>query len=112
MEMEIEVLYNFVEKDPKLLMDHIQSVASGEVSFYPITLGLVYDRLIGSVFPKHTPSDPDPEKSPGNQDVTATSPSQVPGVASDITPSSTPNASSPTTPVTTPVPPFTWGSTE
>lgn len=50
--MEIEVLDACAEKDSKLLLDHIQSVVSGEASFFPTTLSLVYDRLIGKAFPK------------------------------------------------------------
>ena len=65
MDMEIEVLYqNFIKKDPKLLMDYIRNVASGEAVFFPTTLSLVYDRLIGRVFPKEPVSSPKVEKDP------------------------------------------------
>jgi hypothetical protein len=63
MEMEIEVLHqNFTKKDPKLLVDYIQSAMSGEAAFFPTTLSLVYDRLIGKVLPKDTAPGPEPEK--------------------------------------------------
>lgn len=65
MEMEIEVLFkNVADKDPKLLMDHIKNVADGGVSFFPTTLSLVYDRMIGKAFPKHHHSGSGPEKHP------------------------------------------------
>jgi hypothetical protein len=54
--MEIQFLHeNFTEKDPGLLKDHVQRMASGEAPFFPATLGLVYHRLIENVSPKHTP---------------------------------------------------------
>ena len=63
MDMEIEVFYqNFTKKDPKLLMEYIRNAASGEAAFFPTTLSLVYDRLIGKVFPKDTASSPKVEK--------------------------------------------------
>jgi hypothetical protein len=58
MEMEIEFLHkNLVEKDPKLLIDHIQSVASGEASFFPNVLSSVYGKLFEKSFPKNTPTN-------------------------------------------------------
>ena len=46
MDMEIEFfLKNFDEKDPRLLMGHIQKMASGEAQFLSETLSLVYDRF-------------------------------------------------------------------
>ena len=51
--MEIEFLHQkFTEKDPKLLMDHIQRMASGEAPFFATTLGVVYDKLAEKAFPK------------------------------------------------------------
>ena len=42
MEIEMEILdKNFTEIDPKSLTDQIQSVASGEAPFIPVTLSLV-----------------------------------------------------------------------
>ena len=60
-EMETEFFHkNFTEKDPKSLMDHIQSVASGEASFFPNVLSLVYDKLFEKSLPKNTPFNPGP----------------------------------------------------
>jgi DNA-directed RNA polymerase subunit RPC12/RpoP len=45
MDMEIEFLHrNFTEK--KVLMEHIQRMASGEAPFFSATLSLVYDKLV------------------------------------------------------------------
>jgi len=56
--MEIQFIYkNFTEKDPKSLMDHIQSMASGEAPFFAKTLGLVYDGLVAKAFSKYIPLD-------------------------------------------------------
>jgi hypothetical protein len=64
--MGIEVLHrNLTKEDPKLLMDYIQSAASGDAPFFPTTLSLVYDKLIGKEFPQvGTGSDPDSEEDP------------------------------------------------
>jgi len=52
--MEIQFLHEtFTEKDPKLLIDHIQRMVSGEAPFFPVTLSLVYDRLAEQTFPKN-----------------------------------------------------------
>lgn len=110
MDMEIGVLdQSFINKDPKLLIDHIQSVASGEASFFPTTLSLVYDRRIGKVFPKEdSPSTSLPEKSPGGQNVNTPNPFQFSSPASAVASSSTPGAGSSTTPtIVTPAPPPT-----
>ena len=57
MDMEIQFLHeSFTEKDPKLLMDHIQKMASGEMPFFARTLSLVYDKLVEKAFPKPIPS--------------------------------------------------------
>ena len=48
------------EMDPKLLIDHIQRMASGEAPFFSTTLSLVYDELVEKSFTEHTPSDPGP----------------------------------------------------
>ena len=75
MEMEIEALcHKFIKKDPKLLTDYIQSVASGEVSFFPVTLSLVYDKLAGTAFQVESElSEAIPGKDPGGQTVTTSS---------------------------------------
>lgn len=49
-DIEIEfLLRNFTEKNPKLLMEHIQKMASGEAPFFSATLSLVYDKLVERV---------------------------------------------------------------
>ena len=50
--MEIEFLHEKLERDPKLLMDHIKRMGSGEAPFFPITLSLVYDKLVDKAFSK------------------------------------------------------------
>ena len=55
--MEIEFLHeNLTGKDPKLLMDHIQRMASGEAPFFATTLSSVYSKLIEKAFAQSTPS--------------------------------------------------------
>lgn len=57
MDMEIQFLHkSFTEKGPKLLMDHIQKMASGEMPFFATTLSLVYDKLVEKAFLKPNPS--------------------------------------------------------
>ncbi|KAF9779806.1 hypothetical protein BJ322DRAFT_343003 [Thelephora terrestris] len=51
MDIEIEFLHsNFTEKNPKLLMEHIQRMAYGGAPFLSTTLSLVYDKLVEKVF--------------------------------------------------------------
>jgi len=51
MDMEIQFLYgNFTLEDSKLLMEHIQRMASGEAPFFATTLSLVYDKLVEKAF--------------------------------------------------------------
>ena len=65
MDMEIEFLRgNFTEKHPKLLMEHIQRMASGEAPFFSKTLSLVYDKLVEYTSTRPTITDPDLGKSP------------------------------------------------
>jgi hypothetical protein len=53
--MEVQFLHErFTEKDPKLLVDHIRRMASGEAPFFPTTLSLVYGKLVEKAFPKLT----------------------------------------------------------
>ena len=97
--MEIEVLYqNFIKNDPKHLVDYIQRVASGEAPFFPTTLSLVFEKLIGTKLPKS-----DSEKSLEGQNVTTPRPAQASSSTSIVAPSSisTSNASSSTTPTVT-----------
>ena len=53
MEAEVEFLHGkFTEPDSKLLMDHIQAMASGKAPFFPATLSLVYSKLFRKTFPE------------------------------------------------------------
>jgi hypothetical protein len=55
--MEIEFLHEKIPmNDPKLLMEHIQRMASGEAPFFATTLSLVHDKLIEKAFAKPVPS--------------------------------------------------------
>ena len=57
MDMEIQFLHdNFTEKDPKLLMGHIQRMAFGEAPFFATALSLVYDKLVEKAFARPVPS--------------------------------------------------------
>lgn len=94
--MEIQFLHErFTENDHKLLMGHIQRMASGEAPFFPATLSLVYDKLVEKALSKQT-SGPDLGRSTGAQSVTTpTLPLQPPtptsGVASSSTSSTCPS---------------------
>ena len=85
LDMEIQFLHgNLTERDSKLLMDHIQRMASGEAPFFATTLSLVYDKLVENAFSKHT----SPGSGLGSQNVaTPTPPLQTsisnPSVASN-----------------------------
>jgi DNA-directed RNA polymerase subunit RPC12/RpoP len=51
MDLEIQfLLNNCTERNPRLLVEHIQRMVSGEASFLPTMLSLVYDKLIAKVF--------------------------------------------------------------
>lgn len=104
--MEIEVLHNFIKNDPKLLTDYIQSIGSGEVSFFPTTLSLVYDWLVGRMFPKNS-SNSDSKYSTGGQNFTTPNPFQAWSSTSGFAASPTPGASSSTAPAVTT--PSNWG---
>jgi len=57
MDMEIQFFHdNFTQKDSKLLMEHIQRMASGEAPFFPTTLSLVYDKLVQKALAQPVPS--------------------------------------------------------
>ena len=63
MDLEIQfLLKHFTEKNPKLLMEHIQRMASGGTPFLPRTLSLVYDKLIEKVFVRSTATGAGPGK--------------------------------------------------
>jgi hypothetical protein len=51
LDMEIQFFHEMItEKDPKLLIDHIERMASGGTPFFPTTLSLVYDKLFEKAF--------------------------------------------------------------
>jgi len=57
MDMEIQFLHDsFTERDPRLLMGHIQRMAFGEAPFFAATLGLVYEKLVEKAFARPVPS--------------------------------------------------------
>ena len=70
MDVEIEFLHNNLTKEnsKKLLMEHIERMASGEAPFFSTTLSLVYDTLVEESSPQTTTSGPHPGKSPGTGD--------------------------------------------
>ena len=75
MEVEVEFLHkSFPGKDPKLLTDHMRRVASGEASFFPNILSLVYDMLIEKSFPNDAPSDSGTTQIRANQNATTSAP--------------------------------------
>jgi hypothetical protein len=94
--MEIRFLREmFTEKDSKLLMDHVQRMASGEAPFFPKTLGLVYYKLAKKPLQKHTPSGFGPGNPAGGQRLTnPTSALQGSTSTPSITSSPTPNVAS------------------
>lgn len=87
LEMEIQLLREkFTEKDPKLIMEQIQRMASEGTSFIPTTLGLVYDKLLEDALSASTPN----VTSSSTPNVTSSS-------TPDVTSSSTPSVASPST---------------
>lgn len=83
MDMEIQFLHkNFTGKDPKLLTEHVQRMASGEAPFFAKTLSLVYDNLFEKIFAQPIPSGSDVGK-----------PTEVPNA---VVPSPLPQASTTT----------------
>ena len=82
-DMEIEFFHErFTEKDPELLIDHIERMASGEAPFFPTMLSLVYDRLVEKTFPKHVPSS----LAPSSPTLRAPAPTSTSTIASPPTP--------------------------
>jgi len=62
LDTEIQFFHERVTKnDPKLLIDCIQRMASGEAPFFPTTLSLVYDKLVEKAFTKQSPFGSGPE---------------------------------------------------
>ena len=57
MNMEIQLLHEtFPGKGPKLLVDHIRRMGSGEAPFFSTTLSLVYDKLAEKTVARSVPS--------------------------------------------------------
>ena len=55
--MEIQFLHEtFAGKEPKLLMDHIRRMGTGEAPFFSTTLSLVFDRLVEKTVALSVPS--------------------------------------------------------
>ena len=76
MQMEIDfLLENITEKSSELLTDYIKSVESGASPFFPTTLSLVYDGLVGKSFPNRYPLTSGPRTLPSGQGVTTPTPS-------------------------------------
>ena len=93
MDAEVEFLHKSLAKQnsKKLLMEHIERMASGEAPFFPTTLSLVYDTLVEGYFPQTT-SGPHPGKSRGDQGVT-NSTDQATNSTSHTNPPSAPRVS-------------------
>jgi DNA-directed RNA polymerase subunit RPC12/RpoP len=122
MDMEIQFLHeSFTEKDPKLLMDHIQIMGSGEAPFFSKTLGLVYDKLIEKTFKQPVPSGSGLGKSVEVQIVADPAPPPAgpvdwssglspPAAHLDWSLDSPSRPSSPTAPPVSPTPLLQWAS--
>ena len=84
MEMEIEFFYKNSKKNPKLLIDHIQKMKSGEAPFFPTTLGLVYDKLFGDPLTQPTANSSGLGRSldAGNESIAKSAPAISPPPAS------------------------------
>lgn len=104
MDIEIEYFKNSTERDPKLLMAHIQKTASAEPQpFFSTTLSLIYDKLVESIFTQPAASGSGLDKladlERGEQSVADAEP--APAVQA---PDPTSGAPSPSRPNTQPVP--------
>ena len=98
MEMEVEFFYkNFTEQNPKLLMDHIRRMASGEALFFSTTLGLIYDKLVERTFVQPAASGSGPVKSgeTGDQSATCTPTTQAQGSSTNVNSPSDPSTNLP-----------------
>ena len=95
MDMEIQFLHEiFADKDPKLLMDHFQRMASGEAPFFAGTLSLVYDGLVEKTFTRPTSSSPGLKKPIEGQGIAVpTPPLQASTSTSNVPSPSTPSDS-------------------
>ena len=116
MDMEIQFLHEtFTGKGPKLLMNHIRRMGTGEVPFFSTTLSLVFDRLVEKASARSVPSGSGSGKSTEIQDTAvhttlpqaSTSAFQTPVVSTSAFPTfwaSVSASSSSRPPVPTPVP--------
>jgi len=76
--MEIQFLHEeFTKKDPKLLIDHVQRMMSGEAPLFSTTLSLVYDRLLEQAFPEDIPFDPSLTTHTGDQNIRTSPPPKL-----------------------------------
>ena len=112
--MEMQFLHERVtEKDPKLLIDRIQRMASGDAPFFPTTLSLVYDKLLEKAFEKRTPFGPGPGECTRGEGLIHPAPPHActSGASIPSSPAVDPNTSSSNlqTPASTigPIPPIT-----
>lgn len=94
MDLEVQfLLKHFTEKNPKLLVEHIQRMATGETPFLPTTLSLVYDKLIQKVFLRSIATGFGPGKptESGGQSLTEPAPAtQASNFTSNVDPPPTP----------------------
>ena len=66
--MELQFFHERVnEMDPKLLIDRIRRMASGEVPLFPTMLSLVYDKVVEKALTKCTPFGPGPSDCAGGE---------------------------------------------
>ena len=105
MDMEIQFLHdNFTEKDPKLLMEHILRMASGEAPFFATTLSLVYDKLVEKAFAQPAPSGSGLGKSAEVQSVADPCPRPQASIPISSVPSISTSGDAPSSIPQTPVP--------
>jgi hypothetical protein len=98
MDLETQfLLENFTERNPKLLMEHIQRMASGETPFLPGTLSLIYGKLIDKFFVQSTSTGSTLGKSTETGGQSAAEPASATQV-----PNSTPRADPTPSPVPSP----------
>ena len=102
MDMEIQFLHEtFPGKGPKLLVDHIRRMGSGEAPFYSTTLSLVYDKLVEKTVAQSVPSSSGLGKS---IEILDTAPPQASAFTFSTSQSSGTASSSSQPPVPTPAP--------
>jgi len=87
LDMEIQFFRETVnEMDPKLLIDHIQRMASGEAPFFSTTLSLVYDKVVEQAFTEHTPFGPGPDDCTEGESLVHPTPPQASTPTSNVPP--------------------------